>query len=399
MGQAAAHGCGEMDPFCRDEPIIHGLAPDYAVLRSIRTRSELMAHPRYPIWKQELDRVLPAIEQGTHGEPRPPSESRLRVAAWNIQRGARFEALIETLAANEMLREADVLFLEEVDNGMARSGHRNVARELAASLHMHYGFGVSYLVLGDDLLENAAGEENTLALAGNAMLSKHPFRWLENVDLPEIKDKFSSRSEKRLGKKRALMAGIDLPSGPLVLACCHLDSNASPAQRALQADFLLQRAFARGDRVLLGGDLNTTTYNASGFGPLMFDLVHKFFHQGFDGTVRGYMKPEESYEKPLFRVLEAHGMTTAGFNDRDVGTFVYDMSDPYTIEKLHVRVGRSLTWLLDWRLRPYGGVCPAKLDWFAGRGIDPLGAWVVEPARIGGIPASDHACIVVDLVR
>jgi endonuclease/exonuclease/phosphatase family metal-dependent hydrolase len=385
------------EAFGADTRIAHDLAPDYALLRRIRSRKDLVRHDRYASWKATLDRVLVAIERGQHACSRPASTERLRVVAWNIHRGMHFDELLLALQTEEGLHDADVLLLSEVDNGMARSGHRNVARELAERLGMHYAFGVSYLVLGDDLLENTEGKENTLALAGQAILSRHPLTWVENVGLAELKDKFSSRSEKRLGKKRALLAGIDLPAGPLVLACCHLDSNASPRQRATQLDGLLERALEHGERVLLGGDLNTTTYDASGLAPLMRDLARKYAREGIDGTMQGYMKPEVGYERPLFETLERHGFRTEEFNDRRHGTIVYDTNDPYTVLKLNLRVGRVLTWLVRRRLRAWGGICQARLDWFAGRGVTPLGSKVVLTARQNGTRASDHAAVVVDI--
>src|SRR5437660_1181902 len=97
-------------------------------------------------------------------------------------------------------------------------------------------------------------------LDGTAILSKLPIARVVNADLPELRDKFSS-SEKRLGKKRALVAELDA-GAPLVVACGHLDSNASPAQRALQLGALLACAESFGrERVLVGGDFNTTTYD------------------------------------------------------------------------------------------------------------------------------------------
>ena len=211
-------------PFSYTHAIEHALAPDYPTLRRLPNRRALIAHPRYPRWKRDLDRVLTNVEHGVHADPRPPSAERLRVAAWNIRRGTRFDALVDALRGNEDLREADVLLLTEVDHGMARSGYRHVARDLAAALRMHYAFGASYVVLGDDFLENEAGQENEMALAGNAILSRYPLLWTENVDLPELKDKFSSRREKRLGKKRAIMAGVELPSGPLTFVTIHFDA-------------------------------------------------------------------------------------------------------------------------------------------------------------------------------
>jgi endonuclease/exonuclease/phosphatase family metal-dependent hydrolase len=291
-----------------------------------------------------------------------------------------------------------VLLLSEVDSGMGRSHNRNVARELAAALGMHYAFAVSYLVLGDDFLENPEGRPNTTALAGAAVLSRWPLGRLVSADLPELRDKFSSRREKRLGKKRALIAELLLPQGPLLCAACHLDSNASPQQRARQLDALLTQADALGvPRVLVGGDWNTTTYDASGPLPLLRDLVHKLVVTGFAATVDGYMTPERRYEQPLFAELARHGYALDGFNDRARGTYWYDVMSPYAVAKLHAKVGRLMTRWLQRRLRPWGGVVPARLDWFAGRGVTPLAAAVVESRDADGRPLSDHAAVSVDL--
>lgn len=390
------------DPvFSRLVPLHHELAPHYEALRAIRSRKELGRSPLYARIRPELDRLLCGIERGDHRDPRPPAHTdRLRVLAWNIQRGHRLAELVQTLSQDPTLRAADVVLLSEVDSGMGRSGNRNVARELAAALGMHYAFSVSYLVLGDDFLENPDGTPNTLALAGAAILSRWPIGQVINVDLPELRDKFSSRREKRLGNKRALLAEVLLPEGPLWCAGCHLDSNASPGQRAAQLDALLRQVAERGiERAILGGDWNTTTYDASGPLALMRDLVHKLFVTGFVATVNGYMTPEQRYEQPVFAVLRRHGFTIDGYNDRGRGTYNYDVMSPYAVAKLHSKVGRLLTRWLQRRLRPWNGVVPARLDWLAGRGVKPLAAAVVQARDAAEVPLSDHAAISVDLAR
>lgn len=385
------------EAFSSLSPITHGLAPHYPALRRLRDRKALAASPLYPQIEPELRRILDGVELGVHRAPAPRGEGPLRVLAWNIQRGARLPEILDALSSDPTMARADVLLLSEVDCGMARSGNRHVARELAAALRMHYAFAVSYLVLGDDLLENPLGGENTLALAGQAILSRLPLTRVENVDLPELKDKFSSRSEKRLGKKRAILAEIETRAKSLALAGCHLDSNASFHQRAEQATALLKAARARGPRVLVGGDLNSTTYDASKTGRLLRDIAHKFFVTGFDATVDGYMIPEQGYERPLFQAIAEQGFVIEGFNDRSRGTFVYDMNHPYTQAKLRSRVGRFLTWLLRRRLRRWNGLVQARLDWFAGLGVRPDSAAVVSPLGPDGLPLSDHAAITVDL--
>ena len=285
--------------------------------------------------------------------------------------------------------DADLVILCEVDNGMGRSGGRHVARDLAEALQMSYAFAVSYLVLEDDFGENVERRPNGLALAGTAILSRLPIRSAVNVDLPELRDKFSS-SEKRLGRKRALQVELELDDGPLQVGAAHLDSNAGPGGRARQMAALLS---SLSGRALVGGDFNSTTYDAASPWTLARDLLHKFFVTGFRGTLDNYLTPERRYDTPLFAELARAGFVLDGFNDRTRGTMKYDLADPYAIEMTRQKVGRFLTWLLQRRLRPWNGVVPARLDWFAGRGVTPANPSVAEP---GG--ASDHSPIVVELV-
>ena len=292
----------------------------------------------------------------------------------------------------------DLLLLSEVDVGLGRSGNRNVARELAEVLGMNYAFGVSYLALTDDFGDDSAGRENTLALAGAAILSRHPIGRVENIDVPEVRDKFHS-SEKRLGKKRALLAEIALPDGPLAVAACHLDSNASPAQRALQLGGVLDSVDRSGvTRALVGGDFNTSTYDLSSTLALARDLLHKLLVTGFRATVDNYMTPEKRYEQPVFDLLRARDFAVEGFNDRATGSYLYDLTDPYIINRSQKLVGRALTRLLVRLLRPWNGCVPARLDWFAGRNVTPVAAAVERPrAASDGRPLSDHSAVIVDV--
>jgi endonuclease/exonuclease/phosphatase family metal-dependent hydrolase len=370
----------------------HELAPVFGELRAIKTRKQLLASPLWARVGGDIERLLDSVERVDRADARPPS-GRLRAVAWNIQRGTYLDGLRAALADHPVLREADVLLLSEVDLGLGRSGNRNVARELADALGMSYAFGVSYLTLEDDHLENPDGHENTLALAGSAILSRAPLRRVVHADLPAVRDKFGS-SEKRLGKKRALVAEVETASGPVVVAQAHLDSNGSSAQRAQQLDALLRDAAGLGvSRILLGGDLNTTTYNMASTWQLAKDLLHKLFVTGFEGTVDNYLTPDRRYELPVFETIRAHGLTIDGLNDRTRGSIHYDFSEPYTFDKVKDAVGGVLTRWLVRRLRKWNGVVAARLDWFAGRGVTPLAAEVVHiPGR-----ASDHDAVVADI--
>ena len=152
----------------------------------------------------------------------------VRVAAWNIERGLEFDAVVaafsgpeefsrlldaaeypqgsperaEVLEQARLLSQADVIVLNEVDWGLKRTDYRNVAADLASALGMHYAFGVSFvevdpLNLGTEQFEEATESERAelrelitvetdryLGLHGNAILSRFP---LENVRLLPFK--------------------------------------------------------------------------------------------------------------------------------------------------------------------------------------------------------------------
>lgn len=373
-------------------PLTHELAPHYPALRAIRTRRALEASPLWAEIGGEVARVLDGVERHDAPDLRPPA-GRLRAVAWNIQRGTRFAELRAALTSDPELSRADVLLLSEVDIGMGRSGNRNVPRELAEALGASYAFAVSYLALEDDLLENPDAVDSTLALAGSAIISRAPILRAVSADVPALRDKFQS-SEKRLGRKRAIVAELATASGPVVVAQAHLDSKGSPAQRAVQLAAVIDAAESLGaTRLVLGGDLNTTTYNWASTAGLARDVLHKLFVTGFDGTVDNYMTPERQYERPVFDLLAARGLVVDGYNDRAEGTLRYDFTEDYAREKVRQAVGGLLMRWLVRRLRSRNGLVDAKLDWFAGRGVTPSGARVVRPRP----RASDHDPIMVDI--
>jgi hypothetical protein len=50
------------------------------------------------------------------------------------------DGIIQALKNHSALRDKDVLLLTELDHGMARSGNRFVAREIAQALNLNYAF-------------------------------------------------------------------------------------------------------------------------------------------------------------------------------------------------------------------------------------------------------------------
>ena len=91
--------------------------------------------------------------------------------AWNIERGRRPDLWVVVPA----IAAADVLLLTEVDRGMARTGNRHLARELAEQLGMAYAFGPAFreLTRGGRLERlRSRGQSNAEALHGVAVLSR-----------------------------------------------------------------------------------------------------------------------------------------------------------------------------------------------------------------------------------
>ncbi|MBP7126905.1 endonuclease/exonuclease/phosphatase family protein [Myxococcota bacterium] len=380
---------------------------------AIRRRSALERSPLWTRWQDEVTARTSALVHGLPRVPGPrPPVSFLRVATWNVQRGLRLEALVDTLRDHPDLRDLDALMLNEVDLGMARSRNRDVAAEVADSLGMSHVFGNSYLCLdaGDpvDRLRGDAGP-NTHAMHGNAILSRWPLRRACNVPVFVTKDKFHS-GEKRLGAKRALWAEVETPLGPVVLASAHLDSVASSRQRAAQLRDLVA-SLPEGLPVVLGGDLNTHTYDVSSTGGLLRNLWQKLVRGGFPHAIHHYMHPWEIYETPVFRVLEEAGFRWRECNDLSRGTLRYEVGTFESESAIREHLPEFAVWVLRWRLRPWNGVAPLRMDWMAVRDLRPLGDGeaadpggrhsrgprVVERPLWQGNRISDHDPLVLDV--
>ena len=387
-------------------------------LRAIKRRRTLTRSGLYARIAGELDRVTRGLEHGTGPRARARAQRGfIRVAAWNIERGKRLDSVARYLADSDTLRRADVLLVPEVDIGMARSGNRNVAAELAHRLGYDYVFGNSYLCLDRgnvrDGASDASSGDNALGLHGNAIFSRFPITRAENFSIAITKDKFHS-SEKRLGHKKALWAELDTPLGALPVVVVHLDSGASPRQRGRQMESVVDKLEERGlaDRVLVGGDFNTTTYDVKSPLRIAWNLLLKFARGGFPHAIHHYVHPHELYVRPVFAQLERLGLDYGdSYNPPGVGTSRYDIEDPDAQSKVLDYMPRFALDILRRKLRPWNGVAPFKLDWFAGRGLRPLQAaeaaeadgtrsvapTVIEKPTRDGKLLSDHDAIVVDL--
>jgi endonuclease/exonuclease/phosphatase family metal-dependent hydrolase len=295
-------------------------------------------NPPAPL-RLKLDALLrtPFVSNGAaDGGARPllPRSSLLgrfvRVVFWNIECGLEYEAIEAAFTEAEkfarlldpekyppggerraavlreaaLLREADVVVLNEADWGMKRTDYRNVAADLAAATGMNYAFGVEFvdvtpINLGTERFEDAPREDRAelrevvavdaaryKGLHGNAILSRFP---LENVRLVPFRTQpydwyadakkgpsrlergkerageivFSEKASRsvRRGGRTMLLADIvhpELPGGRATVVTTHLENRTKPKYRRRQLEELLDEIKDVRNPVILAGDMNTT---------------------------------------------------------------------------------------------------------------------------------------------
>ncbi len=254
----------------------------------------------------------------------------LRVGQWNIERGLNFDLIRSALAnpgeflsmtkkqdsidprrqkivESELaaLQAVDVLVLNEADWGMKRTEYRNVARELAAALHMNYAYGVEFvevdpvfdldteqLHLPDPQQDQRLQQDLQVdpqryhGLHGTAILSRYPIDRARILRLPVCYDWYANEykaiskleqgrrwsahklfrerveRELRQGGRMALIAEIsvpDLPTGRATIVATHLENKCTPACRRRQMQALLADVKADKNPLIIAGDLNTTS--------------------------------------------------------------------------------------------------------------------------------------------
>ncbi|HKY05078.1 MAG TPA: hypothetical protein VJQ56_09315, partial [Blastocatellia bacterium] len=191
-------------------------------LKGFDTFDKLRRSDAYSKHASELDLLFsePKVYRSPGASPR--LTDFLRVVEWNIERGTRFEGIVETLNSHPVLSLADLLLLNELDCGMVRSGNRNVALELGRSTGAHVVYAVEYLEFTKGVGEELRlPGENSAALHGNAILTRHPFREPQIVRLPRCENNFES-AEKRLGGRVGIMIDVEVGRTALTAASTHL---------------------------------------------------------------------------------------------------------------------------------------------------------------------------------
>lgn len=393
----------------------HELGRHFPVLLKFESTPEL---ERSGLWSEirgEAEQVLNAVvmEQFARpwdafgGEFNPPvitgGFDRISALAWNIERGIMFDGIVDALKHHEDLKDKDVLLLTELDYGMARSGNRFVAREIALALGLNYAFAPVYIALQKGSgVESEMQGENTESIHGLAMFSKWPMRNVHAVPLPNGKDKMWGK-EKRLGRLRALFADIEHPAGTFRAVTVHLDSHCSRAHRKLQMRIILDHLETLPELpTLIGGDWNTTTFNSQNSTRAIMGYWRRVL-MGPKNVAQNHLPhPERFFEKPLFKMLTDRGFEWERFNEIGVGTLHYHVESIEKNTNLRDWVPEWCFPFIFWAANRVGGNVSGRLDWFAGKSIRIApGAY---PKTVGnltdanGNPLSDHDAIAFDFV-
>ena len=390
-----------------DAPCIldHKLTPFLADLARFSSTKALLASELYAALRPEIERVLNSVVQEDFATSRKPftGQSSVRATGWNIERGLRLEGIIGALGEHPLLRASDVLLLTELDYGMARTGNRFVAREIAAALEMNYAFAPCYLSLvkGSGLEAHVAGE-NRQALHGNALLSRHPISQAHALALPNGKDKMRGK-EKRLGCQRAVIADVHHPLGMFRAVSLHLDAHSSQRHRHRQMRLVLDHLESLRPRlpVLIGGDWNTSTYNSRRALYAILGYCRRVA-MGVRHVIKNhYPYPERWFERKLFRELEKRGYNYRDLNEPGAGTLHYDVEDLAVNTNMADWIPGWCFWFIRWALARNDGRCSLKLDWFAGRDITVAPG--SRPRVVGNLrdahgPLSDHDAIVLEFI-
>lgn len=392
----------KMQPDAQSPSVLdHGLESYFPELLTFKSTKEMEASPVYREIRPRVELVLDTVVREDFADARDETRTSASALAWNIERGIRFEGVVDALRNHPELKDKDLLLLTELDHGMARSGNRFVAQELAKELKLNYAFAPVYIALqkGSGVEEFAEGE-NTKSLHGLALFSKYPIRNVHAVPLPNGKDKMWGK-EKRLGHLRALVAEIDHPAGRFRAVTVHLDAHCSRAHRRRQMKIILNHLETLAPLpTLIGGDWNTTTFNSQSSTRAIMGYWRRVFMGPKRVATKHLPYPERYFERRLFEELESEGFDYKNFNQLGIGTLHYHVASIEKNTNLRDWVPEWCFPFIFWAANRVGGKVSGRLDWFAGKSIEL--APNTNPQTIGnlidseGRPLSDHDAIALE---
>lgn len=175
-----------------------------------------------------------AVACRTGPEVRDPQ--MLRVLTYNIHHGEGIDGRLDLERIANLINEhqPDLVALQEVDRGVARTQGRDLPAELSKLTGLHVAFSKN--------LDHQGGEY------GNAILSRQPIISSTNLHFRMLHD----------GEQRGLLAAtVEIHGGPLVFMSTHLDFRPDPAERLSNVAEIKAVADRHPEQlVIVAGDFN-----------------------------------------------------------------------------------------------------------------------------------------------
>jgi endonuclease/exonuclease/phosphatase family metal-dependent hydrolase len=168
----------------------------------------------------------------------PPIHRTLRVMTYNIHHGEGLDGKVDLARIAELIKreQADIVALQEVDKGVARTARRDLSAELAVLTGMTAVFSNNFHFQGGEY--------------GNAVLTKFPMTSATNRHYQML----------RTGEQRGvLQLTLDVHGREVVFMNTHIDYRPDDAERWLNVGEieLLARQY-EGKPIILCGDFNDT---------------------------------------------------------------------------------------------------------------------------------------------
>lgn len=365
-------------------------------LDAFPTLAALHASPEWAELGPRLTRLLSTVRRWAPAAPAAPPRDpgRLRAVHWNIEHGNRYDQIEAALRSHPDLRDADLVMLNEVDAGMARSGNRDVARDLASALGMHAAWAPLFLESTrgrDDDPASAAGRENEEALFGLAVLSRFPIGAARVIGLPgPVALQFEV--ERMYGRYIALAADIERPGAPFLAVSTHLEVHRTRAHRAAQVRVLLDALAAERRPIVLAGDFNSHTFDRGLWHSPLSGAAALLLWPG-GALARRLTRPDRGLRREtLFDELRCHGFEWERWCDASP-TLQLRFERLDEVRSLPAPLRTGARRVLDWAERR-GRL---RLDWFAGRGWRG-GSGATVPGLDGPGRASDHAPLAAEFL-
>jgi endonuclease/exonuclease/phosphatase family metal-dependent hydrolase len=176
------------------------------------------------------------VASGCASRPAPGTEAALTVMTYNIRHGRGMDDRVDLERIARLIHEhrPDLVALQEVDQGVARTQGRDLPGELSRLTGMTVVFGKNIDHQGGDY--------------GNAILSRHPVLASTNLHYRMLRE----------GEQRGLLqTTIDLRGEQITFHSTHLDFRPDPAERLSNVVEIKAATDARpGQLTIVAGDFN-----------------------------------------------------------------------------------------------------------------------------------------------